>query len=417
MVSRVGSLAGLLLTSITLAGTASLDAAVFTVTKLTDSNDGLCNADCSLREAVRAANALAGMDTLSLPAGTLTLSMAGRAENMAATGDLDVLDALEIRGQGAEITLIDGNDLDRVFHNFAASVEIAELSILGGRAADQDHGGAIANEGSLTLRDIVARNNTADAGGGGIFNTDVLLIERSTVSDNTVTAPSGNGGGIENTGDLEVVASTLSGNETQGFSGSGGGLMNLSVAVLRNTTISGNSTLGSFGDGGGIHTSNALTLLNCTVHGNTAGDDGDAIGGIGFSQTFTNSLISGDCANGTVTVSQGGNLESPGNTCGFSGGDQRNVTAASLALGALADNGVPTRTHALQIGSVAIDRALNGPCPAQDQRLRSRPVDGDGNGSVVCDVGAFELGGSTTQTIFLDGFESGTTNAWSTSVP
>ena len=34
-----------------------VQAATFTVTKTTDTNDGSCNADCSLREAIIAANA------------------------------------------------------------------------------------------------------------------------------------------------------------------------------------------------------------------------------------------------------------------------------------------------------------------------------------------------------------------------
>lgn len=404
-------LAGLLLI-ITMSGSAtSLNAAVFTVTKLIDSNDGLCDADCSLREAVVEANATVGNDTISLPAGTLTLSIAGRDENAAATGDLDITEDVEIRGRGAEITLVDGNGLDRIFQVFVATVEIAELTLLDGLAAGEDRGGAIANEGTLMLTDLVVRDNSAAGGGGGIFNSATLLVERSTVSGNRVTGPSGNGGGIENTSDLDVVTSTINGNQTLGVTGNGGGLVNFANADLRNTTVSGNSASGTFGDGGGIHTSSELTLVNSTINDNTAGDDGDAIAGFGLSQTFTNSLISGDCGN-NVTVSGGGNLESPGHTCGLGGGgDQSGVSGAALALGSLANNGGPTRTHALLAGSAAIDRALNGPCPAQDQRLRPRPTDGDGNGAAVCDVGAFEFGAEAPE-IFADGFESGNTNAW-----
>lgn len=36
----------------------------FTVTKTTDTNDGICGTDCSLREAVIAANATADVDTI-----------------------------------------------------------------------------------------------------------------------------------------------------------------------------------------------------------------------------------------------------------------------------------------------------------------------------------------------------------------
>src|SRR5687768_12251788 len=49
---------------------------------------------CSLRAAIQEANATGGGDTVALPAGTYTLTLAGTGEDMAATGDLDVRDAL-----------------------------------------------------------------------------------------------------------------------------------------------------------------------------------------------------------------------------------------------------------------------------------------------------------------------------------
>src|SRR5690349_19345257 len=50
----------------------------------------------SLRSAIIAANAHAGADTILLPAGTYTLTISGNNENAAATGDLDITDALTI---------------------------------------------------------------------------------------------------------------------------------------------------------------------------------------------------------------------------------------------------------------------------------------------------------------------------------
>ena len=60
-------------------------------------------------------------------------------------------------------------------------------------------------------------------------------------------------------------------------------------------------------------------------------------------------------------------------------------------LGALADNGGPTRTHALLAGSLAIDHGTNNGAPGVDQRGLSRVKDGDHNGSKIVDIGAFEL--------------------------
>lgn len=99
-------------------------AATFPVTKTSDTNDLSCDADCSLREAILAANASAGADTVTLPAGTFTLTIIGALEDLCATGDLDVTDDLEIVGSGSSATIISANGLgDRVLHVISGVVE------------------------------------------------------------------------------------------------------------------------------------------------------------------------------------------------------------------------------------------------------------------------------------------------------
>lgn len=58
----------------------------------------------------------------------------------------------------------------------------------------------------------------------------------------------------------------------------------------------------------------------------------------------------------------------------------------------LADNGGATQTHALSVGSPAVDASDDTYCPATDQRGVTRGLDGDDSGSGSCDLGAFELG-------------------------
>jgi hypothetical protein len=105
----------------------------------------------------------------------------------------------------------------------------------------------------------------------------------------------------------------------------------------------------------------------------------------------TATLIDGACitAEGSVVTwtSNGYNIESPGDTCGFDQtGDLVNITEGQLDLGELVNNGGPTMTHALGAESVAIDRIPAMDCEVTtDQRGEPRPV-GDG-----CDVGSFEV--------------------------
>src|SRR5262245_50088938 len=69
----------------------------------------------SLREAITRANDLAGADEIILPAGVFKLAIPGTSEDGNTTGDLDVTDAVTIRGAGRNLTFIDGQQLDRVF--------------------------------------------------------------------------------------------------------------------------------------------------------------------------------------------------------------------------------------------------------------------------------------------------------------
>src|SRR5207247_1214399 len=73
--------------------------------------DGVCATAagfCTLRAAVMETNSLPGADTVSIPAGTYRLTRNGGDEDAAATGDLDILDALTIQGAGSGTTGIDG---------------------------------------------------------------------------------------------------------------------------------------------------------------------------------------------------------------------------------------------------------------------------------------------------------------------
>ena len=285
---------------------------------------------------------------------------------------------------------VDGNEDHRVFSvPEGVNAELRGLTITHGF---ETSGGGVANDGTLTIRGCVISDNRAeadyDASGGGIQNAGQMTIIDTTVAENDVTH--GTGGGISNwrSGTLMLVNSTVSHNGG-GFDGDGavgGGIGNAGELTIVNSTVSENwvSNFGS-ASGGGIYSSGRMSLINSTVSGNRA----DSAGAIVASDAeIGNTLIDGECEIES-TVSNGYNIESPRNTCGFDHGtDLVNITEGQLDLGRLADNGGDTMTHALGAGSVAIDHIPTVDCEVdEDQRGQPRPE----TGGTICDVGAFEV--------------------------
>ena len=229
-------------------------AAPFTVNDTADAvdavlGDGKCataGGTCTLRAAIQEANALPGPDTIMVPAGTYLLTIEGRDEDAAVTGDLDITDDVTITGAGADRTILDGNGIDRIFDielltsRVAIVVAIAALTIQNGNSGPGAlaDGGGLYNSGTLTLRNVVVANNTtAAASGGGITNINDITLTDCVVSGNTTATY---GGGIDNFGTATLENVTVSGN----MSGLGGGIANddaSAVAALTNVTIADNS--------------------------------------------------------------------------------------------------------------------------------------------------------------------------------
>lgn len=394
-------------------------AATFTVNSTTDAidatpGDGVCvtaEGACTLRAAIQEANALAGADTITLPAGTYTLSIEGTGEDASLSGDLDITDDLTITGAGAADTIIDGGGLDRVFHIVSEStVDISSVTVQGGNSStDPQFGGGILNSGTLTLTNSAVSNNSAGNAGGGIINAGTLTLTNTIISSNTA---SNNGGGIYNNGTLTLASTAISDNRAS--SSDGGGIWNGGgTLTLANSTVSGNT---ASVDGGGILNSfGILTLTNSTVSGNTAtSSNGGGINNFRGTLTLTNSTISSNTApffgggivnnldtvdlvntiiannsgvncslvSGSIT-SLGNNLDSDG-TCGLT--EPTDLPNTDPMLGPLQDNGGPTETHALLPASPAIDHIPPENCVVTtDQRGVPRPQ------GAACDIGAYEF--------------------------
>jgi hypothetical protein len=209
-------------------------------------------------------------------------------------------------------------------------------------------------------------------------------------------------------GPATVARTTFNGNTLSGgdaFSGpSGAGLGNLAGTVnVVNATFANNnvSSAGTKGDGGGLATlGGVLNLFNVTSSNNNADDNGDGVheGSGGGTVSARASIFADAC--GSAITDGGGNVEAA-NTCGLAAGSNLDPVLGPLQnnggtqIGAPADPS-PRLTMAIAPGSPALDRVA-GNCVDQvpspiptDARGLARPVDGDGDGSVNCDAGAFE---------------------------
>src|SRR5262245_25753563 len=113
----------------------SAEAATLIVTTIADTDDGICDADCLLREAVNTANTNAGHDSIAVPPGVYTLTMGGYYNGLLIFSNLDIV------GAGPALTVLDGNAADSVIHILSNSiVRIVGVTIRNGHA---DGGGGI----------------------------------------------------------------------------------------------------------------------------------------------------------------------------------------------------------------------------------------------------------------------------------
>lgn len=391
--------------------------------------------DCSLRDALAAA---ASGDTITFApsvTGTITLTQ----------GQLRVVQPVTLTGPGASALTIDGAQQSRVFYvtNFVyGDVSISGVTITGGNETSPSNGtgaGAlIKNFGNATFDHVVVdQNSTSDVAGGLYFgNQGNATISNSVISANSAVGSIG-GVGFGNSGSATVDRSTIDGN-TSSSAGGGVDVYGPSSFTMSNSTISGNTAARQ---SGGLGLSSTLTsyIYNSTIAGNVAAAGGGISVGPDVQLTVDMSTISGNTATG-ANVNTGNQVAAggisafknsqiylygvivSGNTAadptisdmGFGGpssntglldthscvlgnyagqtlyGDE-NVYSTTPGLGALADNGGPTKTMALLSGSVAIDA---GPDPVPTFPGDQFDQRGGSFGRIVngrSDIGAFEV--------------------------
>jgi len=312
-------------------------------------------------------------------------------------------------------------------------------------------GGALFNSGTLTVSGSTFANNHAVGGAGGtggsghdnnvtpggtggaggdgggasggaISNIGKLVVTGSTFSTNSVLGGAGGtggnggngsgagiggnagkggdttGGALNNSGMMTVINSTFVGNTTIGGAGGNGGNPGMGTSG----STAGYGASGGMGQGGAI--SGMLALTNSTITANSAvgGAGGTGFGGKvadasgsggglrtpGGGATAKNVILAANIATsdgncGNFVTDGGNNIDfNQATTCGFT-----NARTGNPQLGALANNGGPTQTIALGMGSAAINNgdpmACAGTAGGVDQRGLPRPAG-------QCSIGAFE---------------------------
>ena len=385
-------------------------AAVYTVTKTADTSDGMCDADCSLREAVAAANASADNDTIefsSLFSSVQTITLGGSEIVFAANGSLTV------NGPGASLLTISGNNQSRIFASGAnVVVNINNLRFTGGNgvgAINTGRGGAIYNVGgTMVITNSILTGNTA-ANGGALNNAASsspsvpanLTIIGCAITGNSSTS---SGAAMQNfsTSTLHLRNTTVSGNTSSG-TGIAGAFQANGTVTITNSTFSGNSA--PAGTGGGVYYNGttSLTMTNTTIVNNSSSAGGGGLNRTGTTAAVNirNTIIANNNGAGTspdalgAVNSQGNNII--GNNTGSTGWIASDLQNVNPMLDALASNGGLGNTHLPQAGSPAINAGQNcvvdlscstGNPPVAvttDQRGVARPQGG------TVDIGAVEV--------------------------
>ena len=245
----------------------------------------VCPSGCTYATIKAAVAAAATGDTITIGAGTYHEHNIAITKNLTLTGD------------GSASVIIDAQSLGRIFVIAAGKVvSMSGMTIQNGKVAttDQD-GGALVNNGALTLDDVKFLNNYADNMGGAIYSASDLTISNSTFDGNKVnTARTAGADGwaiaLETHGSLSVIRTKFTNNKAM----DGGAIMTVAYGYFAGKTFKvSNSTFSTntvVQQGGGIFVEQMDTTISNSVFNNNRATHSYG-GGMLFSGQGTNAAL------------------------------------------------------------------------------------------------------------------------------
>ena len=218
-------------------------------------------------------------------------------DNTNITIDKDMI----INGQSNKDTIINGTGTNWIFYiSSGTTATLNDMTITDGTADVNENGGAIDNQGTLTVTGSNFNDNNANKGGAIYNDGGTLTLINSNFNANTVrTNGDGEGGAIGNGGTLTVTGSNFTGNTANegGAIYNGGGTLTVTGSNFIGNTA---KACGAIGNLGGT-----LTVTGTNFIGNTAYMLGGAIASVGLANVQFNRIVGNSAVDGNAIYNSG----------------------------------------------------------------------------------------------------------------
>ncbi|HTR03428.1 MAG TPA: CSLREA domain-containing protein [Thermoanaerobaculia bacterium] len=336
----------LLAASLILLSAPDLHATVFTVNSNADTDDGVCNAaNCTLREAINAANANAGADTIRFAIGSGTKSIALLSPLPTIVDPVTIDGTTQPGYAGTPIIELNGASAGtgaNGLHITAGSSVVTGLVInrfvpgfpnLGGNGIFLDGGGGNVVRGCYVGINVAGTAALGNGGSGILISSSPNNVIGRTDTSQRVNVVSGNGRhGVEIAGggsDANVVAGGRFGTNAAGTAALGNGSVGVEISSgagnVVGSDLPGDTVLsGNVGDGVSVSAPATDTLVkNCWVGLNAGGSaalanggQGIDLGGVTSGTIGPGNVVSGNTQSGILLISGVSGVTVTGNFAG-----------------------------------------------------------------------------------------------------